>query len=31
MPIARQLAYAIEQPAEVEIDEGVIRPAAQDC
>jgi NADP-dependent 3-hydroxy acid dehydrogenase YdfG len=28
--IARAIAYAIEQPAEVEIDEVVIRPQAQD-
>jgi NADP-dependent 3-hydroxy acid dehydrogenase YdfG len=28
--IARTIAYAIEQPAEVEIDEIVIRPTAQD-
>jgi len=28
--IARAIAYAIEQPAEVEIDEVVIRPAAQE-
>ena len=28
--IARTIAYAIEQPAEVEIDEVVIRPTAQD-
>ncbi len=28
--IARLIAYAIEQPAEVEIDEVVIRPTAQD-
>ena len=28
--VARAIAYAIEQPAEVEIDEVVIRPAAQD-
>ena len=28
--IARAIAYAIDQPAEVEIDEVVIRPAAQD-
>jgi NADP-dependent 3-hydroxy acid dehydrogenase YdfG len=28
--IARGIAYAIEQPAEVEIDEIVIRPTAQD-
>jgi NADP-dependent 3-hydroxy acid dehydrogenase YdfG len=28
--IARAIAYAIEQPAEVEIDEVVIRPTAQD-
>src|SRR5262245_545603 len=28
--IARAVAYAIEQPAEVEIDEVVIRPTAQD-
>jgi len=28
--IARAVAYAIEQPAEVEIDEIVIRPAAQE-
>jgi NADP-dependent 3-hydroxy acid dehydrogenase YdfG len=28
--IASAIAYAIEQPAEVEIDEVVIRPAAQD-
>src|SRR5262245_53774616 len=28
--IARAIAYAIEQPAEVEIDEMVIRPTAQD-
>jgi NADP-dependent 3-hydroxy acid dehydrogenase YdfG len=28
--IARAIAYAIEQPAEVEIDEFVIRPTAQD-
>jgi len=27
--IARAIAYAIEQPAEVEIDEVVIRPTAQ--
>jgi NADP-dependent 3-hydroxy acid dehydrogenase YdfG len=28
--IARAIAYAIEQPAEVEVDEIVIRPTAQD-
>jgi len=28
--IARAVAYAIEQPAEVEIDEVVVRPTAQD-
>jgi NADP-dependent 3-hydroxy acid dehydrogenase YdfG len=28
--VARSIAYAIEQPAEVEIDEVVIRPTAQD-
>jgi NADP-dependent 3-hydroxy acid dehydrogenase YdfG len=28
--IARAIAYAIEQPANVEIDEIVIRPTAQD-
>src|SRR5215510_2010220 len=28
--IARAIAYAIQQPAEVEIDEIVIRPTAQD-
>lgn len=28
--IARAVAYAIEQPAEVEVDEVVIRPTAQD-
>ena len=28
--IARAIAYAIEQPAEVEIDEVVIRPTAQE-
>ena len=28
--IARAIAYAIEQPADVEIDEIVIRPTAQD-
>ena len=28
--IASAIAYAIEQPAEVEIDEMVIRPTAQD-
>jgi hypothetical protein len=28
--IAHSIAYAIEQPAEVEIDEVVIRPTAQD-
>jgi len=28
--IARAIAYAIEQPAEVEIDEVVIRPIEQD-
>jgi NADP-dependent 3-hydroxy acid dehydrogenase YdfG len=28
--IARAIAYAIEQPHEVEIDEVVIRPTAQD-
>jgi len=28
--IARAITYAIEQPAEVEIDEVVIRPTAQD-
>jgi NADP-dependent 3-hydroxy acid dehydrogenase YdfG len=28
--IARAIAYAIEQPAEVEIDEIVVRPTAQD-
>ena len=28
--IAGAIAYAIEQPAEVEIDEVVIRPTAQD-
>jgi NADP-dependent 3-hydroxy acid dehydrogenase YdfG len=28
--IARVIAYAIEQPDEVEIDEVVIRPTAQD-
>jgi len=27
--IARAIAYAIEQPAEVEVDEIVIRPTAQ--
>jgi NADP-dependent 3-hydroxy acid dehydrogenase YdfG len=27
---ANSIAYAIEQPAEVEIDEIVIRPTAQD-
>jgi len=28
--IANAIAYAIEQPADVEIDEIVIRPTAQD-
>lgn len=28
--IERAIAYAIEQPAEVEIDQVVIRPTAQD-
>jgi NADP-dependent 3-hydroxy acid dehydrogenase YdfG len=28
--IARAIAYAIEQPANVEIDEIVVRPIAQD-
>jgi len=28
--LARAIAYAIEQPADVEIDEVVIRPTAQD-
>jgi NADP-dependent 3-hydroxy acid dehydrogenase YdfG len=28
--IARAIAYAIDQPAEVEVDEVVIRPTAQD-
>jgi len=28
--IANAIAYAIRQPAEVEIDEMVIRPTAQD-
>ena len=28
--VARAIAYAVEQPAEVEIDEVVIRPTAQD-
>ena len=28
--IAHAIAYAIEQPAEVEIDEIVVRPTAQD-
>jgi NADP-dependent 3-hydroxy acid dehydrogenase YdfG len=28
--IARAIAYTIEQPAEVEIDEVVMRPTAQD-
>jgi len=28
--IARAIAYAIEQPADVEIDEVVIRPTALD-
>ena len=28
--IARAIAYAIEQPAEVEVDEIVIRPTAQE-
>jgi NADP-dependent 3-hydroxy acid dehydrogenase YdfG len=28
--IARAIAYAIEQPAEVEVDEIVIQPTAQD-
>ena len=28
--IARAIAYAIEQPAEVEIDEVVVGPTAQD-
>jgi NADP-dependent 3-hydroxy acid dehydrogenase YdfG len=28
--IARAIAYAIEQPADVEIGEVVIRPTAQD-
>jgi NADP-dependent 3-hydroxy acid dehydrogenase YdfG len=28
--IARAVAYAIEQPADVEIDEVVVRPTAQD-
>ena len=28
--IARAIAYAIQQPADVEIDEIVIRPTAQD-
>jgi NADP-dependent 3-hydroxy acid dehydrogenase YdfG len=27
---ARAVAYAIEQPADVEIDEIVVRPTAQD-
>jgi NADP-dependent 3-hydroxy acid dehydrogenase YdfG len=28
--IARAVAYAMEQPSDVEIDEVVIRPTAQD-
>jgi NADP-dependent 3-hydroxy acid dehydrogenase YdfG len=28
--IVRAIAYAIDQPAEVEVDEMVIRPTAQD-
>jgi len=28
--IARAIAYAIEQPADVEIDEIVVRPTVQD-
>jgi NADP-dependent 3-hydroxy acid dehydrogenase YdfG len=28
--IARAIAYAIEQPVEVEVDEMVIRPTVQD-
>ena len=28
--VAKAIAYAIEQPADVEIDEIVIRPTAQD-
>jgi NADP-dependent 3-hydroxy acid dehydrogenase YdfG len=28
--IARAITYAINQPAEVEVDEVVIRPTAQD-
>jgi NADP-dependent 3-hydroxy acid dehydrogenase YdfG len=28
--IARAIVYAIEQPADVEIDEVVVRPTAQD-
>jgi NADP-dependent 3-hydroxy acid dehydrogenase YdfG len=28
--IARAIAYAIEQPSDVEIDEVVVRPTAQD-
>jgi NADP-dependent 3-hydroxy acid dehydrogenase YdfG len=28
--VARPIAYTIEQPADVEIDEVVIRPTAQD-
>ena len=28
--IARAIAYAIEQPADVEVDEVVVRPTAQD-
>jgi NADP-dependent 3-hydroxy acid dehydrogenase YdfG len=28
--IANSIAYAIEQPAEVEMDEIVVRPTAQD-
>jgi NADP-dependent 3-hydroxy acid dehydrogenase YdfG len=28
--IARAIAYAIEQPADVEIDEVVVRPTVQD-
>ena len=28
--IARAIAYAIEQPADVEVDEMVIRPTVQD-
>jgi NADP-dependent 3-hydroxy acid dehydrogenase YdfG len=28
--IARAIAYAIEQPVEVEVDEMIIRPTVQD-